>query len=69
MGIAEVTDATEPIRLEVTRIEPDINLGLWGMRYRKESEAGITSTSSAHAYGGSVLPFGEDYDSELTEAN
>lgn len=67
-GIAKVTGDTKPIRLRVTRIEPDINLGLWGMRYRKESEAGITSTSQGHAYGGSVMPFGSDYDSELTEA-
>lgn len=67
-GIAAVTGATRPIRLRVTRIEPDINLGLWGMRYRKENEAGITSTSQGHAYGGSVMPFGSDYDSELTEA-
>ena len=68
-GIAAVTGATEPIRLRVTRVEPDINLGLWGMRYRKAGESGITSTSGGHAYGGSVLPFGSDYDSELTEVN
>ena len=39
------------------------------MRYRKAGESGITSTSGGHAYGGSVLPFGSDYDSELTEVN
>lgn len=64
-GIAKVSGDTKPIGLSVTRVEPDINLGLWTMRYRKEGEAGITSTSSGRAYGGSVMPFGSDYDSEL----
>ena len=68
-GIAKVTGDTRPIRLSVSRVEPDTNLGLWGMRYRKAGEAGITSTSGGRAYGGSVGPFGSDYDSELTEAN
>ena len=69
MGIAKVTGDTRPIRLSVSRVEPDTNLGLWGMRYRKAGEAGITSTSGGRAYGGSVGPFGSDYDSELNEAN
>lgn len=68
-GIAAVTGATDPIRMSVSRVEPDIHIGLWQMRYRREGESGITSVSSGHAYGGSVLPFGSDYDSELTEAN
>lgn len=68
-GIAAVTGDTKPIKLTVTRVEPDINLGLWKMRYRKAGQAGISSNSKAHAYGGCVLPFCPDYDSELTDAS
>lgn len=68
-GIAAVIGATDPIKLTVTRVEPDINLGLWKMRYRKAGEAGISSNSKAHAHGGCVLPFCPDYDSELTDAS
>lgn len=67
-GIAKVTGDTDPIKLSVTRVEPDINVGLWQMRYHKEGEAGITSYAEGQAYGGSVLPFGHDYDSRLKRA-
>lgn len=67
-GINNVAGDTDPIEVTVTRVEPDIGLGLWQMRYRKEGENGITSYAEAHATGGSVRPFGADYDSKLTEA-
>lgn len=67
-GIAAVIGDTSPIELTVTRVEPDISLGLWQMRYHKEGQGGIISSAEAHAHGGMVLPFGPDYDSELTEA-
>jgi hypothetical protein len=68
-GIAAVIGDTSPIKVEVTRAEPDINLGLWRMRYPAEGAAGgtITSSSWAQAYGGCVLPFCPNYDSRLTE--
>lgn len=67
-GIAAVIGDTSPIELTVTRVEPEISLGLWQMRYHKEGEEGIISSAKGHAFGGMVLPFGPDYDSELTEA-
>lgn len=67
-AVAAVIGDADPIEVTVTRVEPDINLGLWQMRYHKEGESGIISSAKGHAHGGLVLPFGPDYDSELTEA-
>lgn len=66
-GLASVSGGEDPIRVEVTRVKPGTNLGLWKTNYKTTSGGNITSSAEAHAYGGSVLPAGDDYDSELTK--
>jgi len=66
-GLASVSGAEDPIRVEVTRVKPGTNLGLWKTNYKTASGGNIISSAEAHAYGGSVLPAGDDYDSELSK--
>lgn len=66
-GLASVSGAEDPIRVEVTRMKPGTNLGLWKTSYKTTSGGNITSSAEAKAYGGSVLPAGSDYDSKLSK--
>ncbi len=68
-NIIEATNDEDPIQLTVTRVEPEADLGLWQMRYAAAGEEGISSYAEGRAYGGSVAPFGSDYDSQLSGAN
>jgi len=66
-GLASVSGGEDPIRVKVTRVKPGTNLGLWKTSYKTASGGNIISSAEAHAYGGSVLPAGDDYDSELSK--
>ena len=66
-GIASVSGDTDPVKVRVTRVKPGTNLGLWKTRYKTSSGGDISSYAEAEAYGGSVLPAGSDYDSQLTK--
>lgn len=68
-GLSVVTGAEDPIKVRVSQVEPENNLGLWTMRYSKQGQDNITSSAEAQAYGGSVLPHGSDYDSRLTRVD
>ena len=66
-GLASVIGAEDPVKVKVTRVKPGTNLGLWKTSYKTTSGGNIISSAEAHAYGGSVLPAGDDYDSELSK--
>lgn len=66
-GIASVSGAEDPIEVRVTRVKPGTNLGLWRTNYKTASGDNIISYAEAKAYGGSVLPVGDDYDSKLSK--
>ena len=68
--IASIVEDNPEISVSVKRVEPSINLGLWNMRYEKESGQGIRSRSRAKAEGGSVGPIpSEEYDAFLIEVS